>query len=584
MEKNSTENESKKTIELPNVVSVRLLSQLTGKEPSEIIQILFNNGVPVTINESIDFDTAVLICDEIGINAKKQTLMQEEVSKKGKNQKHRPPVVTVMGHVDHGKTLLLDAIRNTNLISKESGGITQHIGAYQINTKYEGKNRSVTFLDTPGHEAFSALRAHGASITDIVVLVVAANEGVKTQTLEAISHARAAQVPIIIAINKIDLPDSDPEKVKRQLSEKGLLAEDWGGDIPTIEVSAKTGKNIDELLDIILLVADMNILTADYDEKANGTVIESHMGVGVGPIGTVLVEEGILKVGQFIVVGKTYGKIRFIKDWKGNKIKEATPSMPVKISGIKSMPQFGDHFRVVDSEKEAKSTLEKSGSEGVVRSIAKNQIKNKFNLIIKADVMGSLESLKNATEDISNLEVDINILSSGIGNINESDVNLAKSSKALIYSFRVGCDQTVQNLANQYKIPVKKFDTIYELIDDLKLTIEGKILPEFSEEETGELYIIKVFFQSDDSLVIGGKVEQGKIFKKIKAYLMNKDEKEYIGFVSSVKIGPTEVEKVSKGDECGVKITRIEGSKNLKIRDKDNIKFFEIHKKITKLT
>lgn len=573
------------TLKIPQVVTVRHLAELANLPTTAVITSLFKSGVPATINESIDFETAVLIGDDLGLNLISQDEEKtEEVVSEPKSQTPRPPIVTIMGHVDHGKTQLLDTIKKTDVVAGESGGITQHIGAYQVEVNYEGKKREITFLDTPGHEAFSALRAHGANLTDIVVLVVAADDGVKAQTIEAISHARAAGVPIIVAVNKIDLPTADPDRVKRELAEQNLLAEDWGGKIPFVNISAKEGTNIDQLLDLILLASDVAEPTADQTGLSVGTVIESHVEVGVGTLATVLVQKGILKVGQIIVAGRAWGKIRFMEDWLGNRVKEAKPSMPVRVAGIKGVPAFGDQFNVVEDEKTARSMLENEIKPTVVRTLdTQNLSENEFRIIIRADVVGSLQAIKASLEDIPSDKVSIKILSEGIGSVSESDVNLAYTSNAFIFGFGVTLPKQVASLAERQKVSVQLFDTIYKLIDELKTTIEGQITPEISEEVTGRLDILKVFFQTNQEAIIGGKVTFEKIESQTKIRIIRDDNVIINGKITNLKIGPTAVKEVDKGEECGLEIFK-QGESTMKVKEGDQVEAYKVVKKVTTLS
>ena len=571
-QKTFLESKEKITLSVPQVVPLRRLSDLMQIPVSNIIQVLFKNGVTVTINESIDFETAVLIGDELGFNIIHEVQEKNEKTVSIKKLKPRPPVVTIMGHVDHGKTKLLDAIRETNVVAKEAGGITQYISAYQVEVDFEGKKNTITFVDTPGHEAFSALRAHGANITDIVILVVAANEGVKQQTLEAISHAKAANVPIIVAINKVDLPDADLDKVKTQLSDNGLIAEEWGGNTPVIPVSAVTKKNLNELLEHILIVSSMQELKADYETNPVGTIIESHVESGIGPVATALVEQGVAKVGNFIAVGTTWGKIRLLKDWKGNAIKEGFPSMPITIAGLKSVPSFGDRFIGVDSEKELKGIISKGTPPQTIKSIQEaSGAKHEYNVIIKADTVGSLQAIKSSFHDISKNNINIKIVSEGIGAITETDINLAQTSKSRIIGFNVNVQNNVDKLAAQYDINIYNYKVIYKLLDEIKADMESSIKPEFAEEEKGSMDIAKVFFQIQEEAIIGGKVDAGDFNVDDKIKIFRDNELIGAGKIKSIKIGPTAVEEVEKGKECGLQIIKKTDNIGFKIKEGDRI-------------
>jgi len=537
-----------------------------------------------TINESIDFDTMAIIGDELGFEVKPQVEDEKAVEAKVATKKHlvsRAPVVTVMGHVDHGKTKLLDAIRETDVVSTESGGITQHIGAYQVEIRPKGGSKSrgrgtdrriprqarddfatrkITFLDTPGHEAFSAMRAHGANITDVVVLVVAANDGVKPQTVEAANHAKEAKVPIIVAINKIDLPDADVEKTKRQLADIELAPEEWGGETELVEVSAKTGQNIDHLLEMILLVADLEELKADPDLPGSGVVIESHMQAGRGPIATVLVQEGTLKLSDPIVIGRTYGKVRIMENYLGKKVKEAIPSMPVRIAGLQDLPNFGNRFLVVANEKEAREMTKAKSITRKVISITElsNDIKEgkvkELKIVLKADVAGSLEAIKNSLENISTKEVKINVIHEGVGDISESDINMAVASSALVIGFRVKADADVMNLARRENIKISIYDIIYQLIDDLSAALSGLLEPEVVQTEVGRLEVLAVFRVTRNEKIIGGKVTTGKLENNAEVRIVRSKDMIGEGKIVSLEQNKKETKEVLEGFECGVKI------------------------------
>lgn len=554
----------KKEIDLPSVLSVREFAEALKIPVTEVISKLVSNGVMANINESIDFDTMVIIGDELGYEIKNKEEEKDivEIKSVKKNLKLRPPVVTVMGHVDHGKTKLLDAIRSTDVVATESGGITQHIGAYQvtIKTKEKDKERTITFLDTPGHEAFSAMRAHGANITDVVVLVVAANDGVKPQTIEAINHAKAASVPIVVAINKIDLPDADAEKVKRQLADHDLLSEKWGGKIPMVEVSAKNNLNIDNLLEMILLVADLKELKADPTLPATGVVIESHMQAGRGPIATVLIQEGTLKTGDPFVVGETYGKVRIMENYLSKKITEAGPATPVRIAGLQDIPNFGNQFLVVDNEKQAKELTKVKTIKRKVLSITDisadikaGKIKE-LKLVIKADVAGSLEALKSSLENISTEEVKINIIHEGVGDVTESDVNMAVASHALVIGFRVKADGDVMNLARRENIKISIYDIIYQLLDDLTAALSGLLEPEIVETEIGRLQVLAVFKNTKSDKIIGGKVTTGKLAINAEVKITRDKEEIGTGKIKGLQQEKKDTSEVLENFECGLDV------------------------------
>ncbi len=577
--------ETKKTVvELSSVLTVREFAENLNLPVTEVIGTLIKNGVMATINESIDFDTMAIIGDELGFEVKPQVEDEKAVEAKVATKKHlvsRAPVVTVMGHVDHGKTKLLDAIRETDVVSTESGGITQHIGAYQVEIRPKGGSKSrgrgtdrgiprqarddfatrkITFLDTPGHEAFSAMRAHGANITDVVVLVVAANDGVKPQTVEAANHAKEAKVPIIVAINKIDLPDADIEKTKRQLADIKLAPEEWGGETELVEVSAKTGQNVEHLLEMILLVADLEELKADPDLPGSGVVIESHMQAGRGPIATVLVQEGTLRLGDPVVIGRTYGKVRIMENYLGKKVKEAIPSTPVRIAGLQDLPNFGDRFLVVSNEKEAREMTKAKSITRKVISITElsNDIKEgkvkELKIVLKTDVAGSLEAIKNSLENISTKEVKINVIHEGVGDISESDINMAVASSALVIGFRIKADADVMNLARRENIKISIYDIIYQLIDDLSAALSGLLEPEVVQTEVGRLEVLAVFRVTRNKKIVGGKVTTGKLENNAEVRIVRSKDMIGEGKIVSLEQNKKETSEVLEGFECGVKI------------------------------
>ena len=555
----------REAIDVPSVLTVREFAEALKIPVTEVIGSLIKNGVMATINESIDFDTMAIIGDELGFEIKIKSEIRnpksETISIK-KNLKPRPAVVTIMGHVDHGKTKLLDAIRHTDVIATESGGITQHIGAYQVNIKTkEHKNlRTITFLDTPGHEAFSAMRAHGANITDVVVLVVAANDGVKPQTVEAANHAKDAKVPIVVAINKVDLPDADVEKTKRQLADVDLQAEEWGGKTAMVEVSAKLGKNIDQLLEMILLVADLKELKADPNQPASGVVIESHMQAGRGPIATVLVQEGTLKVGDHLIIGQTYGKVRIMESYLGKKVFKAGPSTPVRIAGLQDLPNFGDRFVGVEDEKNAREMTKTKTIKRKVLSISElsKDIKEgkikELKIVLKADVGGSLEAIKNSLKNISTQEVKINIIHEGVGNISESDINMAIASEALVIGFRVKADPDVMNLAKRENIKISIYEIIYQLIDDLSAALSGLLEPEIVEVELGRLEVLAIFRVTKKEQIVGGKATTGKIENGAEIRITRDKDTIGEGKITSLEQNKKDTSEVAENFECGLKV------------------------------
>jgi translation initiation factor IF-2 len=567
-----TDEKIVKSIKLPDVVPVKLLAEELGQPTTEIIKKLMMSGVMATINESIDFDTASIIADEFGFSVEQHEEEKTEEAKSDVNTKRkmvtRPPVVTIMGHVDHGKTKLLDAIRNTKVIDTESGGITQHIGAYQtaveMNDNGKKMTRIITFLDTPGHEAFSKMRAYGANITDVIILVVAADEGVKPQTIEAISHAKAAKVPIIVAINKMDKPEADPDKVKRELSEYNLIPEEWGGKTPMIPVSAKSGQNLEELLEVIVLTADMEDLKAAIDVPAKAMIIESKVQSGKGAVASVIIQEGILKNSDFFVYDEEFAKVRFMEDWYGRRIKEAKPSDPVLVAGFKKPPKVGSIIRVVADERSAKDitldaqksamvrTIKKGSSLAGLSKLAKEGKIKDLNLILKCDVKGSLDAIKSSLEEISSEHVMAKILSEGIGAITESDVNLAISSSAAILAFRVSVPPQVLKLAETNNVKISKYEIIYELIDEVTAALEGMLEPEIIETRVGKLEVIKQFRREKDHGIVGGKVISGKISPGTKIEVFRGEDKIADLKTDSVRVAAEKVNQVDKGSEAGV--------------------------------
>ncbi len=560
---------SKVIIEVPSVLTVREFAETLQQPVTEVIASLMKNGVMATINESIDFDTMAIIGDELGYEIKLKSQSEKvktEEKKIKKNLKTRPPVVTVMGHVDHGKTKLLDAIRQTDVISTESGGITQHIGAYQVTIRPKKikdktqKERTITFLDTPGHEAFSAMRAHGANITDVVVLVVAANDGVKPQTVEAANHAKEAKVPMVVAINKIDLPDADVEKTKRQLSDIGLLAEEWGGKVPMVEVSAKLNKNIPALLEMILLVADLGELKADPNQPAAGVVIESHMQAGRGPIATVLIQDGTLHTGDPLVIGQTYGKVRIMENYLGRRVSEALPSTPVRIAGLQDLPNFGDRFIALEDEKEAREMTKTKTIKRRVLSITelsqdikKGKIKE-LKIVLKADVDGSLEAIKNSLGNLSTQEVKIKVIHEGVGDISESDINMAVASEALVIGFRVKAVAEVMNLARRENIKIQIYEIIYQLIDDLSAALSGLLEPEIVEVELGRLEVLAVFRVTKKEKIVGGRVTTGKIANGAQTRIVRDKDTIGAGKITNLQQNKKDVSEVAENFEAGLKI------------------------------
>lgn len=575
-----------KIIEIPEIMSVRDFAELIGISPNQVIKELFQEGILITINQNIEPDMAVKIAEKFGFLAEiKKTEApipeEQEEQEDSSKLKPRPPVVVVMGHVDHGKTTLLDTIRKTNIAAKEKGGITQHIGASMVKTK-DGK--TITFLDTPGHEAFTSLRARGAKITDIAILVVAADDGVMPQTIEAINHAKAFNVPIVVAVNKIDKPGADPARVRRELSELGVIPEEWGGDTIFVDVSAKTGKGVEDLLEMIMLVAEMMELKANPDKRAKGVIIESRLDKQKGPLASLLITEGTLKTSDIFVVGSTYGRVRAMTDSVGNRLKQATPSMAVEIIGFEEVPEAGDMLRVVNSEKEAKELAqqkkmlkekEKNKDVGIslgdiFKKIKEGEIKE-LRLIVKADTIGSLEAIKKSLMDIKTDEVNTRLIHEAIGYITESDVMLAKATKSIILGFNVRPDLKAKEIAEKEKVDIRLYGIIYELLDDVKNAISGMLTPVKKEITTGLAQVRATFKVKGAGTVAGCYVLEGKVSRNQRARIIRNGVVIYDGKIESLKRFKEDVAEVSKGYECGIKL---ENYNDIKVQDE--IEFYEI--------
>ncbi|HSX47090.1 MAG TPA: translation initiation factor IF-2 [Patescibacteria group bacterium] len=573
------------TIEIDNMITVGALAEQLSIPVTKLITELMKNGVMATVNERIDFDTAQIIVGELDLEielARKQASEAESTRQKAAvsdKAEARPPVVAVMGHVDHGKTSLLDAIRGAAVVKTEAGGITQHISAYQISHN----DRYITFLDTPGHEAFAALREHGAELTDLVIIVVAADDGVKPQTVEAIRFARKAGVKIIVAINKVDKGSADINRVKQELSEQDLLIEEWGGDVVVVPVSAKTSEGIPQLLDMVLLVADVEDLRADRDVSARGLIIEAHMEQGRGPVAEALVEAGVLKPSQFIVAGSSYARIRNLETTGNKPLKEAGPSMPVTITGFKSLPEFGDEFTVVPDEKTARNSaaqanaLQRQGnkmdinSTELIRMINRSNEVNELNLIVKADVGGSLTSVIDSLKALDTEEVAIRFVGSGIGTINENDLHLAHTSNAIIYGFHVEMPTNIRQMASRDKIRVRLYRVIYELIDDAKAELQQLLPPEIVETELGRLVVKGIFKTTKTEVICGGEVTKGKLAIPARVRVMRGKEQLAEVEVTNLKRGPQDTKEVFEGEMCGVSLGT---ESRLDLQEGDHLEFF----------
>jgi translation initiation factor IF-2 len=558
-------------IAIDSSITVGALADKLMIPVTKLITELMKLGVMVTVNERIDFDTAQIIVQELGLEIELEKIVEQEVSLKtiktkleGQTAVPRPPIVAVMGHVDHGKTSLLDAIRGSSVAKGEAGGITQHISAYQV--KHAG--RLITLLDTPGHEAFAALREHGAQLTDLVIIVVAVDDGVKPQTIEAIRFAKKAGVKIIVAINKMDKPGSDSNMVKQQLAEQGVMIESFGGDVVAVEVSAKTKSGIDQLLDMVLLIADVEELDAYLDIPAYGLVIESHMEKGRGPVAELLVQGGILKATNFIVAGSTYARIRNLELTDGKKIDEVKPSTPVIISGFKDLPTFGDKFEVVADEKIARLISTKAGSlkqsgktqidmnsSELIRLINRNNDVTELNIIVKADVQGSLVSVLDSLKALDTDEVAIRIIGSSVGIINENDIHLAQGGNAIIYGFNVELPKNIQQLAHRSGVKVRQYNVIYELIEDAKEEMSKLLAPEIIVNQIGTLKVKGVFKSTKTSIICGGEVTKNRLIvpsfgKILRDKIVLAEEVE----VTNLKRGPQDVKEVLEGEMCGMSI------------------------------
>ena len=571
-----------KDVKIPEQISIQELSNRMAERSSDIIKFLFNMKVIATINHVIDKDTAEYIVKEFGHKPVIEEAPSLEINKKvklqGENLKKRPPVVTIMGHVDHGKTSLLDALRDTNVVSGEHGGITQHIGAYQVKTE---KNQTITFIDTPGHAAFTEMRARGSKITDIVVLVVAADDGIKPQTIEAIQHSKAAKVPIIVAINKCDLPNKNISKIKNELMQYELIAEDLSGDTLFVEVSATQKENLNKLKESILLQSEILDLKASSTCSASGVVIESKIDKGKGPVSTILISNGLLKRGDYFVCGSTWGKVRAMIDHDGKIVNEALPSMPVEILGMNDSAFAGAEFLVTENEDKAKEIVEfrkdsSSGNSNALKVKDKTTLfenkdeKEELNIIIKSDVQGSSEALKMAINKIQHDEVKANIILSDIGMINESDVSLAKASNALLIGFNVKPNREAKKLAEEQHVEIKYFNIIYEALESIEKGLSGLLEPDIKETVSGSAEIQKVFKVSNTGKIAGSKVIDGEIRNKSKARIIRDGVVVYTGEITSIFREKNQVKEVKSGLECGISLKDF-----IDFKEKDIIEAYE---------
>jgi translation initiation factor IF-2 len=566
----------RKTIELPNTITVRDLAQLMGSSPIQIIKILMSNGVMANINQQVDFDTAAVVASELGYEVSLETQEAEEEVESGElplwrrliagesvtGMVNRPPVVTILGHVDHGKTTLLDALRHTDVASGEAGGITQHIGAYQV----ELNGRYITFLDTPGHAAFTAMRARGAQGADVVVLVVAADDGVMPQTREAIAHAKAARVPIVVALNKVDRPNANPDFVKRQLAEQGLVPDEWGGSTLVVPVSAKERTGLEDLLEAILLTADSIEIQANPDGKLYGTVVEAQVDRSKGVITTLLVQNGTLSQSDIIVAGTAYGRLRAMFDYRGRKLRKAGPATPVLVMGFSEVPTVGEVFTLASNEREARAMVEQTKQKNLdsATPVVKATLEELFsrvqageqrelNLVIKADVQGSLEPIVNEIKELDKgHDIKINVLHAETGNIGEGDVMLASASKAIVVGFNVSADSGARRMAEAEGVSVRLYNIIYRLTEDIEKALKGMLAPTYRENNLGRAEVQAVFTVSKVGNIAGCKVVQGEIRRNARARLMRNGEAVFDGEIASLKHMRDDVREVRQGFECGI--------------------------------
>ncbi|MGH2594216.1 MAG: translation initiation factor IF-2 [Anaerolineae bacterium] len=584
----------KKVVEVPSVLTVRDLANLVKVSPINVIKELMNNGIMANINQQLDYDTAAIVLTELGFEPREErpietaaappatpaTLWQRLYAEEDPQKlKPRSPVVTVMGHVDHGKTSLLDAIRHTDVASGEAGGITQRIGAYQV----EHNGRKITFLDTPGHEAFTAMRARGAQATDIAILVVAADDGVMPQTKEAIAHAKAASVPLIVALNKIDKPNSNPERVKKELHDNGIVIDEYGGNILLVPVSAKKKTGIDDLLEAILLVADSIEIKANPDRPAIGTVIESKLDKGRGPMATVLVQNGSLSVGDAVAVGSIFGRVRAMVDDNGRSIKKAMPSTPAAIFGLSDVPNAGDRFEVVKDERIARArAAEYAAASGAATTPSERKVSledffrkaqaegmKELLLVIKADGQGSIEPLVNSLQKLDLDEVKVRVLHTGTGSVSESDVSLAVASGAIVIAFNVDVDEAARRMAESEGIDVRKYNVIYKLIDDVDKALKGMLEPVYRDKVLGRAEVRQVFKIKNVGVIAGCIVREGVIQRDAKARLARGGEAIFDGGVSSLKRFTEDVKEVRQGFECGIGLANFKDYK-----EGDSIEFY----------
>ncbi|MBE7046773.1 MAG: translation initiation factor IF-2 [Ruminococcaceae bacterium] len=559
-----------KEVMIPEEISVGEFAERLGENPTTIVKKLFELGIMAAVSQTIDFDTATLVGEDLGYKITEEVIVTEEdilfndTEDSPESLKTRSAVVVVMGHVDHGKTSLLDAIRNTNVTAREAGGITQHIGAYRVRVG----DKKITFLDTPGHEAFTAMRARGAQVTDVAILVVAADDGIMPQTVEAINHAKAAGVTIIVAINKIDKEGANPDRIMQELTEYELIPEAWGGDTICVPISAKHNQNIEELLEMVILVADMKELKANPDRRAKGTVIESSLDKGRGPVATVLVQNGTLRTGDIVVAGTAVGRVRAMMDDRGANVKKAGPSVPVEILGLSEAPSGGDTFYVVEDERKARNVVEKrkqkikdeanSSRQAVTLDALFDQIKEgnmkELNIIVKADVQGSVEAVKQSLEKLSNEEVRVRCIHGGVGGVTESDVMLASASNAIIVGFNVRPDSGAISTAKRDNVDIRLYRIIYQAIEEIEAAMKGMLEPEFVENLLGHAEVRNTFKVSGVGTIAGGYVVDGKISRNSQVRIVRDGIIIHEGVLSSLKRFKDDAKEVAQGYECGIGI------------------------------
>ena len=554
---------------LPETMTVQFLSEILNQNPIDVIKQLMRNGIMASMNQVVDYQVATLVTTALGIRT---TMAEPPTAAKGPKTATafkddeadlmiRPPVITILGHVDHGKTSLLDYIKNSKVADGEAGGITQHIGAYQV----ESNGNPITFLDTPGHAAFTAIRARGARVTDIAVLVVAADDGIMPQTLEAINHAKAAEVPIVVAINKMDLPGADPERVKRQLSEQELLVEDWGGDIISVDVSATTGDGVDNLLESLLLVAEIGELKANPNKPANGVVIEAKLDRKRGPNTTVLIQDGTLNVGDFIVAGSAYGRVKAMNNDQGKPVQSVLPGYPAEVLGFGSVPEAGDQLSVALNEREGRSMAESAGKaqfsqaaqgraltlEEVVNQIDSDEIKE-LNLVVKADVQGSVEAVRGALEGLADEDAKVRVLHTGSGAVTESDILLASASEAIVISFSIGSEPSAEKLADRMGVEIRHYNIIYQLIDDVEKALHGMLDPVYTEVIVGRAEVREIFEGRRGTQIAGCRVTEGRMVRNGDVRVVRDGQIVQDGVVTSLRHFREEVNEMNAGTECGI--------------------------------